>query len=167
MTKNRKTFAAREKDLRLAFLRIKRGRSTTGGDTLSIASVAREAGVSPALIYNHYPAIADAIRLELARHSSKRRNRVHEKLKNERERGRVLRAEITALRTQVARLATLNEVLRVENESLREKRADTVTRLSSSRAIPQILPNKRPTTLLEVAASAPSDSVNSRSLPPR
>ena len=62
MSQQRKSASARERDLRLAILRIERGRSHTKATRISIASVAREAGVSSALIHNHYPAIADAIR---------------------------------------------------------------------------------------------------------
>jgi len=62
MSEHRKTAQAREKDLRMAMFRIERGRAHTKSAKMSIASVAREAGVSAALIHNHYPGIADAIR---------------------------------------------------------------------------------------------------------
>ena len=54
MSQQRKSASARERDLRLAMVRIELGRSHTKAAKISIASVAREAGVSPALIYNHY-----------------------------------------------------------------------------------------------------------------
>ncbi|WP_218827933.1 MULTISPECIES: hypothetical protein [unclassified Burkholderia] len=62
MAETRKSGEAREKELRLAIHRIQRGRAHTKATTLNIATVAREAGVSPALIHNHYPGIAEIIR---------------------------------------------------------------------------------------------------------
>jgi hypothetical protein len=121
---------AREKDLRFAMLRIKRGRPNTGAKQITIASVAREAGVSPGLIHNHYPQVADAIRLEQSRHGRDRRKRRQDELKKEREKARGLRGEISDLRAKVARLASINEVLRFENESLRRRRGDNVVSLS-------------------------------------
>ncbi|MEO8062398.1 MAG: TetR family transcriptional regulator [Pseudomonadota bacterium] len=132
MSQNRKSAEAREKDLRLSMLRIKRGRSNTGATRVNFASVAREAGISPALIHNHYPKVADAIRLEQVRDGRGLRNRRPEKQKKERDRVRALRAEIADLRANVARLASINEVLRFENESLRAKgREDGVSRSPS------------------------------------
>ena len=72
-------------------LRIERGRSRTKAAKISIASVAREAGVSPALIHNHYPAIADAIRQAQGRSSRQQRDAKHEQLKAERDKTRELR----------------------------------------------------------------------------
>lgn len=132
MSNNRKNAEAREKDLRLAMLRIKRGRSNIATTQISISSVAREAGISPALIHNHYPQVADAIRLEQARHGRDKRKRRQDELKKEREKARALRGELSDLRAKVARLASINEVLRVENESLRTRRGDNVVSLSSS-----------------------------------
>lgn len=44
----------REKDLRLALYRIQKGRTHSGETKITIAAVAREAGVSTALIHNYY-----------------------------------------------------------------------------------------------------------------
>jgi AcrR family transcriptional regulator len=108
MSETRKTAETREKDLRLAMFRIKRGRSHTGATSVTIAGVAREAGVSPALIHNHYPTIADAIRVEQGRDSRAQRDAKHDDLKKERERGRELRQEVADLRAAVARLSSIN-----------------------------------------------------------
>jgi AcrR family transcriptional regulator len=132
MSKNRKGAEAREKDLRFAMLRIKRGRSNAETTRISITSVAREAGVSPALIHNHYPQVADAIRLEQVRQGRVRRKRRQDELKQEREKARTLRGELADLRAKVGRLASINEVLRFENESLRARRSDNVVPLSPS-----------------------------------
>lgn len=124
MSQQRKSASAREKDLRLAIFRIERGRSHTKATKLSIVSVAREAGVSPALIHNHYPAIADAIRQAQGRSSREQRDTKHEQLKAEREKTRALRRDVVQLRADVDRLASINEVLLAENAVLRAKLAD-------------------------------------------
>lgn len=124
MTPQRKSASARERDLRLAMLRIERGRSHTKATKISIASVAREAGVSPALIHNYYPAIADAIRQVQGRSSRQQRDAKHEELKMERDKVRELRQDVARLRADVDRLASINEMLLAENAVLRAKLAD-------------------------------------------
>lgn len=124
MSQQRKSASAREKDLRLAMLRIERGRSRTKATKLSIASVATEAGVSPALIHNHYPAIADAIRQAQGRSSRQQRDTKHKQLKAERDKTRELRLQVDRLRADVDRLASINEVLLAENGVLKTKLDD-------------------------------------------
>ncbi len=124
MSQQRKSAGARERDLRQAMFRIERGRSHTKATQISIASVAREAGVSPALIHNHYPVIADAIRQAQGRSSRQQRDAKHEQLKAEREKTRALRRDVDQLRADVDRLASINEVLLAENAVLRGKLAD-------------------------------------------
>ena len=124
MNQQRKSASARERDLRLAMFRIERGRSHTRATQISIASVAREAGVSPALIHNHYPAIADAIRQAQGRSSRQQRDTKHEQLKAEREKTRARRRDVEQLRADVDRLASINEVLLAENAVLRAKLTD-------------------------------------------
>jgi AcrR family transcriptional regulator len=124
MSQQRKSASAREGDLRLAILRIERGRSRTKAAKISIAAFAREAGVSPALIHNHYPAIADAIRQAQGRSSRQQRDTKHEQLKAEREKTRTLRRDVEQLRANIDRLASINEVLLAENAVLRAKLAD-------------------------------------------
>ena len=124
MNQQRKSASAREGELRLAMLRIERGRSRTKAAKISIASVAREAGVSPALIHNHYPAIADAIRQAQGRSSRQQRDTKHEQLKAEQDKTRELRQDVARLRVDVARLASINEVLLAENAVLKAKLDD-------------------------------------------
>jgi AcrR family transcriptional regulator len=137
MGETRKTAETREKDLRLAMFRIKRGRSHTGATRVTIAGVAREAGVSPALIHNHYPTIADAIRVEQGRDSRAQRDAKHDDLKKERERGRELRQEVADLRAAVARLSSINEVLMAENEALRSTLDQKVVALNPPKSPPR------------------------------
>ncbi|SDY97402.1 transcriptional regulator, TetR family [Variovorax sp. YR266] len=104
--------------------RIERGRSLTKETRLSIASVAREAGVSTALIHNHYPGIADAIRQAQGRDNRTQRDAKTLALKEEKRNAKALRQEVAALRTDVARLSSINEVLTAENAVLRAKLSD-------------------------------------------
>lgn len=109
MTTIRKPSDARERDLQLALARIQRGRAHTGETKVTIAAVAREAGVSTALIHNHYPIIAEAIRDAQGRSSRAQRDVKHQDLRAEREKNRALRKEIEELRAKVARLASIND----------------------------------------------------------
>lgn len=119
-----KPAADREKDLKLALYRIQKGRAHTGESKISIAAVAREAGVSTALIHNHYPAIADVIREAQGRSSRAMRDVKHQDLLAERKKSAAYRLEITELQAKVAYLASINEVLFDENRALKAKMAD-------------------------------------------
>ncbi|MDT4835832.1 hypothetical protein FQZ97_695090 [compost metagenome] len=121
---NYKPAEDREKDLRLALLRIQKGRAKTGETKVSIAAVAREAGVSKALIHNYYPSIAEAIRQVQGRSSRAMRDVKHQDLLAERKKSAGYRQEIEELRTKVANLASINEVLLEENRDLKEKMID-------------------------------------------
>ncbi|MBO0505828.1 TetR family transcriptional regulator [Aeromonas veronii] len=125
MTTKRKPSDVRERDLQLALARIQRGRAHTGESKVTIASVAREAGVSTALIHNHYPIIAEAIRDAQGRSSRAQRDVKHQDLRAEREKNHVLRQEIEGLRAKVASLASINEVLIAENRLLKAKQSDS------------------------------------------
>lgn len=125
MTTIRKPSDARERDLQLALARIQRGRAHTGETKVTIAAVAREAGVSTALIHNHYPIIAEAIRDAQGRSSRAQRDVKHQDLRAEREKNRALRKEIEELRAKAARLASINEVLIAENRVLQAKQSDS------------------------------------------
>lgn len=119
----RKRSEDREKDLRMAMLRIKRGRAHTKATKVSVAAVAREAGVTPALIHNHYPHIAEDIRTAVGRSTRAQRDSKHEELKAARDRNRELRVVIERLELLVRNLASENEVLIMENRVLRAAQA--------------------------------------------
>lgn len=121
---NYKPAEQREKDLRLALLRIQKGRAHTRETKVSIAAVAREAGVSTALIHNHYPAIAEAIRDAQGRSSRVIRDVKHQDLLAERKKSKAYREEIAELRVKIAHLASINEVLLDDNRMLKSKIAD-------------------------------------------
>ncbi|WP_454865474.1 TetR family transcriptional regulator [Pseudomonas hormoni] len=114
----------REKDLKLALYRIQKGRARTGETKVTIAAVAREAGVSTALIHNHYPRIAEAIREAQGRSSRAMRDVKQQDLIAERKKSAAHRQEIEELRAKVAKLASVNEVLLDENRVLKAKISD-------------------------------------------
>ena len=116
---NRLTNNNREKTLRQAISRIEYGRAQTKATKISIASVAREAGISAALIHNHHPKIAELIREKQGFSSRAQRDAKHAELRSEREKNRELRSQMEAMRTQMAKLASINEVLTMENQRLK------------------------------------------------
>ncbi|WLI13891.1 MULTISPECIES: TetR family transcriptional regulator [Pseudomonas] len=121
---NYKPAEDREKDLKLALLRIQKGRTHTGESKVTIAAVAREAGVSTALIHNYYPRIAEAIREAQGRSSRAMRDVKQQDLIAERKKSAAHRQEIEELRVKVANLASINEVLTDENRVLKAKMSD-------------------------------------------
>lgn len=122
---NYKPAENREKDLKLALLRIQKGRAKTGETKVTIAAVAREAGVSTALIHNYYPNIAEAIRETQGRSSRTMRDVKQQDLIVERKKSAAYRQEIEELRARVANLASINEVLLDENRVLKAKLNDS------------------------------------------
>lgn len=123
-TPNYKPAEDREKELRLALLRIQKGRSRTGETKVTISAVAREAGISASLIHNHYPSIAEAIREAQGRSSRAMREVKQQDLLAERKKSVAYRQEIAELQAKVASLASINEVLRDNNLVLTAKLND-------------------------------------------
>lgn len=121
---NYKPAKDREKDLQIALHRIQRGRARSGESKVTIAAVAREAGVSTALIHNYYPGIAEAIREAQGRSSRAIRDLKHQDLLTERKKSAAYRQEIEDLRAKIAHLASVNEVLLDENRVLKAKMND-------------------------------------------
>jgi AcrR family transcriptional regulator len=119
MKPQQKTFKAREHDLKLALSRIQHGRSHRGEVKVTIAAVAREASVSPALIHNHYPHIAQQIREFQGKSFRAQRQLKSNELSIERKKNIKLRKEILELTKKVAQLASINECLLSENMSLK------------------------------------------------
>lgn len=115
MSREHKAFPDRERDLRLALARITHGRSKKGESKATIAAVAREAGVSAALIYNHYPAIADEVRAAQGRMKRDIGSPIHQECKAYRQKNRELRQELVNLRSKIAMLTSINESLNARN----------------------------------------------------
>jgi len=81
------------------------------GDKVSISAVAKAAQVTPALIHNTYPDIAERIRGVVGKSTRLQRDAKHEALVKEKERNRELRVEVERLRLDAAKLASINLTL--------------------------------------------------------
>ena len=111
------------KNLEMALYRLQKGRGkVVKGGTLTIASVAKEAGVSTATIHNRHPEIAEQIRALQGKASRRQRDQKHEQLQRMRETNRVLREENAELKADLEKLASINETLALENRILRAER---------------------------------------------
>lgn len=110
-------------NLEMALYRLQRGRGKiVKGGRLTIAAVAKEAGVSAATIHNRHPEIAEQIRALQGKESRRQRDQKHAELQRVREANRALRAELAELKTDLAKLASINETLALENRILRAER---------------------------------------------
>lgn len=81
---------------------------------VSISAVAKVAGVTPALIHNTYPDLAEQIRGIGGKATRAQRDEKHTALVKEREANSALRAENAALKADVAKLASVNQKLLME-----------------------------------------------------
>lgn len=81
---------------------------------VTISAVAKVAGITPALIHNTYPDLAEQIRGIGGKTTSAQRDAKHAALVKERETNRTLRAENTTLKEDVAKLASVNQKLLAE-----------------------------------------------------
>ncbi len=100
-----------------------------GDEKLAITSVARAAGVTPGLIHNTYPSIAERIRNIVGKSVRAQRDSKHQALMSEKEKNRVLRAENDQLLAEVARLASVNQRLIFEMIQLKAVANGKVTAL--------------------------------------
>lgn len=100
-----------------------------GDEKLSITSVARAAGVTPGLIHNTYPSIAERIRNIAGKSVRAQRDSKHQALMSEKEKNRLLRAENDQLLAEVARLASVNQRLIFEMIQLKAVANGKVTAL--------------------------------------
>ena len=80
-------------------------------DKLSISAVAKMAGVTPALIHNTYPDLAEKIRGLVGKATRTQRDAKHSALVREREINRTLRQELVETRATIAKLASVNQTL--------------------------------------------------------
>ena len=78
---------------------------------LSISAVAKMAGVTPALIHNTYPDLAEKIRGLEGKATRTQRDAKHSALVREREINRTLRQELVETRATIAKLASVNQTL--------------------------------------------------------
>lgn len=110
------------KELDLALRRIQQGgaRVVDDGRRLSIAAVAEEAGVSPALIHNSHPEFAEEVRRLVGRARRSVEGGGEEKLMHAKKRVIELMAQVELLETKVRKIAVENLSLSEENRRLRK-----------------------------------------------
>jgi len=100
-------------------------------EKLSIAAVARAAGVTPGLIHNTYPAVAERIRNLMGKSVRAQRDSKHQALMSEKEKNRALRAENNQLLEELARIASVNQRLLFEIAELKAVSSGKVVALTS------------------------------------
>ena len=107
--------------IKKAMLRIIKGtpKVIEKGRKISIMTVAKEAGISRASIHNNYPDLAEKIRALNGKEVRAKTHQKHQKLKEEKNKNQILRSEIQKLKMELAKLASLNASLLVENSNLR------------------------------------------------
>jgi AcrR family transcriptional regulator len=119
MTAAKRPASVRAKEFDLAIKRIQLGRAHPNAAKVSFSAVAREVGVSPALIHNHYPEIANRIRELQGRSARVERDTIRSELLQERKRSRELRASIKEQDLRIRKLTSINERLIAELDGLR------------------------------------------------
>ena len=102
-----------------------------GNEKISITLVARAAGVTPGLIHNTYPAVAERIRVLMGKSVRAQRDSKHQALMAEKEKNRVLRAENDQLLEDLARIASVNQRLLFEIAELKAAGSGEVISISS------------------------------------
>lgn len=86
---------------------------------ISITAVANEVGVSPGLIHNTYPKIADKIRKLSGRSAKAKADAIADQLKEARGEIKVLRAELKSALFDLANVASINARLQHANDFLK------------------------------------------------
>ncbi len=110
--------------LELAILRIQKGRTRVvpKDARLNVSNVAKEAGVSDALLYKDvYSDILRSIKSVTGKADREARDRTREELTRKRGQLAETRRELQQLKQDFARLAERNRVLELENEELRSR----------------------------------------------
>ncbi|WP_244290469.1 TetR family transcriptional regulator [Erwinia rhapontici] len=102
-----------------------------GNEKISITLVARAAGVTPGLIHNTYPAVAERIRVLMGKSVRAQRDSKHQALMAEKEKKRVLRTENDQLLEELTRIASVNQRLLFEMDELKTSGNGEVVSISS------------------------------------
>lgn len=100
-------------------------------ENLTIASVARAANVTPGLIHNTYPAVAERVRTLMGKSVRAQRDSKHLALMSEKEKNRALRTENDQLMSELTRLASVNQQLIFEVAELKALVSGKLTTLTS------------------------------------
>ena len=112
----------RDREKTLFQMRLAMNRLQKRDAKVSIAAVAKEAGVTPALIHNRYPDFAEEVRKVVGKTTRAQRDQKHELLIAEREKNQQLREQVAELMMDLRNLASENEALRATlalNEAIR------------------------------------------------
>ncbi|TDN70952.1 TetR family transcriptional regulator [Paraburkholderia sp. BL10I2N1] len=117
-----------QNELQLAILRVK-----NKGMKISITAVAAEAGVTPSLIHNTYPDVAEEIRAAMGRGTRQQRDAMATELAEARIALKDVRGKLCAAKDDIAKLASIHETLRDEIVFLRGQLAGNV----------RVLPNRK------------------------
>lgn len=104
--KRRRDREETKESIRLAMLRVKNKNLK-----LSITAVASEAGISPGLIHNTYPDLAEEIRAQVGRTTRQQRDAKAVELAHAREALRDVRLRLRNAENDIAKLASINETL--------------------------------------------------------
>lgn len=110
-------------------------RLASSSEKISIASVARAANVTPGLIHNTYPAVAERIRALMGKSVRAQRDSKHQALMEEKEKNRQLRVENEQLLGELAQLASVNQRLIFEVAELKALSSGKVTTLGPKATI--------------------------------
>lgn len=121
----------RNKSKTLEALQYAIARLEMAGSKITISSVARDADVTPALIHNTYPDVAEKIRQLIGKATRTQRNAQHTQAKRQVEITRELQEEITKLKADYADLASANLTLQIELDHLKAVGRSNVTSLPS------------------------------------
>ncbi|GAL16629.1 TetR family transcriptional regulator-like protein [Vibrio maritimus] len=117
---------ATHKAVRLAIVRIEKGRPTIVSDKrkMSVAAVAEEAGVSRALIYRDCPDLLERIKGGVNKGIRQQRDAKQTELNEYKERNRELRAEVAELKAMLAKVQSQNATLIRKNMALSNAHED-------------------------------------------
>jgi AcrR family transcriptional regulator len=106
------------------------------GEEITISAVARAVGVTPSLIHNTYPGVADQVRQIQGKSLREQRDELRAELKAVHEANQVLRAERDQALADASRLASLNEVLRFELANARAVASEKVAAIPARASTP-------------------------------
>lgn len=112
-------------------LRLSLQQLQKNGQKVSISKVAAGANVTPALIHNRHPDIAEAIRKEMGKGAREQRKGLHTRLDEEKAASKRLRQENAALISEVRKLSSIAEGLRRENDLLKNAAMSNVSHMGS------------------------------------
>lgn len=117
---------ATHKAVRLAIVRIEKGRPTIVSDKrkMSVAAVAEEAGVSRALIHRDCPDLLERIKGGVNKGIRQQRDAKQTELNEYKERNRELRSEVAELKAMLAKVQSQNATLIRKNMTLSNAHAD-------------------------------------------